>query len=285
LIDDLRKLKPNIKLILNFCDEGYFNNPRYELHVPALAEMLNIPYSGSGSQCLAYCYDKSLVRGIAKEMDIAVPEAFFLKPQDTILDIAFDFPVIVKPNFGDSSFGITEKSVAYNVEELMDAISRIRDIYGYDKPILVEEFLTGKDLSVGIIGNPPNDYTIFPIIQEDYSSLPEGLPRICGYEAKWLPESPYFQLKSIPADLPYEVEKSVTDDCLKLFERLECRDYCRFDLRLDKFGKPKLLEVNPNPGWVWDGHLAKMAELSGVSYSEMLGMIIKAAESRIEIQN
>ncbi len=285
LIDDLRKLKPNIKLILNFCDEGYFNNPRYELHVPALAEMLNIPYSGSGSQCLAYCYDKSLVRGIAKEMDIAVPEAFFLKPQDTILDIAFDFPVIVKPNFGDSSFGITEKSVAYNVEELMDAISRIRDIYGYDKPILVEEFLTGKDLSVGIIGNPPNDYTIFPIIQEDYSSLPEGLPRICGYEAKWLPGSPYFQLKSIAADLPYEVEKSVTDDCLKLFERLECRDYCRFDLRLDKLGKPKLLEVNPNPGWVWDGHLAKMAELSGVFYPGMLAMIIRAAESRIEIQN
>jgi D-alanine-D-alanine ligase len=285
LIDDLRKLKSKIKYILNFCDEGYFNNPRYELHVPALAEMLNIPYSGSGSQCLAYCYDKSLVRGVAKEMGIEVPEAFLIKPQDRIFDITFDFPVIVKPNFGDSSFGITEKSVANNIEELINAVSRIRDIYGYDKPILVEEFLAGKDLSIGIIGNPPNDYIIFPIIQEDYSSLPEGLPRICGYEAKWLPESPYFQLKSIPADLPYEVEKSVTDDCLKLFERLECRDYCRFDLRLDKFGKPKLLEVNPNPGWVWDGHLAKMAELSGVSYSEMLGMIIKAAESRIEIQN
>jgi len=282
-IDDIRKLKSKIKLILNFCDEGYFNNPRYELHVPALAEMLKIPYSGSASQCLAYCYDKSLVRGIAKEMSIDVPEAFLIKPQDSIIDISIDFPVIVKPNFGDSSFGITEKSVANNIEELADAISRIRDTHGYDKPVLVEEFLTGKDLSIGIIGNPPDDYVVLPIIQEDYSSLPEGLPKICGYEAKWLPTSPYFKLKSIPADLPQDIEKLITDNSLKLFERLECRDYCRFDLRLDKHGNPKLLEANPNPGWVWDGHLAKMSQLSGISYPEMLEMIIKAAETRIAV--
>ncbi len=285
LIDNLREIKPKTKFILNFCDEGFFNNPRYELHIPALAEMLNIPFSGSNSQCLAYCYDKSLVRGIAKEIGIAVPEAYIVKPQDEIIDIGLDFPVIVKPNFGDSSFGITEKSVVNNIEELMDAISWIKDNYGYDKPILVEEFLTGKDLSVGIIGNPPNEYTVLPIIEEDYSSLPNGLTKICGYEAKWLPESPYFKLRSILAELPQETEKLIIDNSLKLFDRLECRDYCRFDLRLDKNGIPKLLEVNPNPGWVWDGHLAKMAELSGISYPGMLEMIIKAAESRVEILN
>ncbi len=175
--------------------------------------------------------------------------------------------------------------VVNNIEELMDAISWIKDNYGYDKPILVEEFLTGKDLSVGIIGNPPNEYTVLPIIEEDYSSLPNGLTKICGYEAKWLPESPYFKLRSIFAELPQETEKLIIDNSLKLFDRLECRDYCRFDLRLDKNGIPKLLEVNPNPGWVWDGHLAKMAKLSGISYPGMLEMIIKAAESRVEILN
>lgn len=285
IIDDLIENKPNIKIILNFCDEGYFNNPRYELHIPALAEMLNIPYSGSNSQCLAYCYDKSLVRGIAKEIGIVVPDAHIVKPNDEIIDIGLDFPVIVKPNFGDSSFGITENSVVNNIEELMDAISWIKDNYGYDKPILVEEFLTGKDISVGIIGNLPNDYTVLPIIEEDYSLLPDGLPKICGYEAKWLPESPYYKLSSKLADLPQEIEKLIIDNSLKLFDRLECRDYCRFDLRLDKYGIPKLLEVNPNPGWVWDGHLAKMAKLSGISYPAMLEMIIKAAESRVEMLN
>jgi len=113
---------------------------------------------------------------------------------------------------------------------------------------LIEQFLPGKDLTLGIIGNPPDDYLILPIIEEDYSSLPSELPNICGYEAKWLPDSPYWNLKSIPAELPEETIQIIESCSLKLFERLECRDYARFDWRLDGEGNPKLLEVNPNPG-------------------------------------
>jgi len=69
--------------------------------------------------------------------------------------------------------------------------------------------------------------------------------------------------------------------CSKLFERLECRDYARFDWRLDASGNPKLLEVNPNPGWCWDGHLAKMAAIAGISYGEMLDAVLKTAEARM----
>lgn len=181
-------------------------------------------------------------------------------------------------------FGITQRSVVYSPEELINAVSEIRDRFGYDKPILVEEFLTGKDLSVGIIGNPPESYVVLPIIEEDYSALPPELPRICGYEAKWLPDSPYWNIKSVPAQLPEETEKFIIECCLKLFERLECRDYCRFDWRLDAEGNPKLLEVNPNPGWCWDGHLAKMAKIAGMSYAEMLEAILKAAEERLNIR-
>ena len=283
LINDLLKLKGKIDFIFNLCDEGYFNDARRELHIPALLEILGIPYSGSGPQCLAHCYDKSLVRGIASEMGILVPEAFFIKPDDKTFEIPFAFPVIVKPNFGDSSFGITQRSVVNNPEKLLNAISEIRERFGYDKPILVEEFLTGKDMSVGIIGNSPDSYIVLPIIEEDYSSLPKGLPRICGYEAKWLPDSPYWNIKSIPANLPDETEKSIVEWCMKLFERLDVRDYCRFDFRLDADDNPKLLEVNPNPGWCWDGHLAKMAKIAGMSYAEMLENILKAVEQRIGI--
>lgn len=281
LIRDLSKVKEKTDFIFNLCDEGYDNEAQKELHIPSLLEVLGIPYSGSGPQCLAYCYDKSLVRGIAREMGIPVPEAFFIKPEDATFELPFSFPVIVKPNFGDSSFGITEKSVAYSFEEIVNAITDIRGKYGYDKPILVEEFLTGKDLSVGIIGNPPESYTVLPIIMADYSSLPEDLPRICGYESKWLPDTPYWSIKSIPANLSEHTEKFIIESCLKLSERLECRDYCRFDWRLDAHNNPKLLEVNPNPGWCWDGHLAKMAELAGISYHKMLEMILQAAEQRI----
>jgi D-alanine-D-alanine ligase len=282
LYADLLKNKPRIDYVFNLCDEGYNNEARKELHIPAILEILGIPYTGSGPQSLAYCYDKSLIRGVAKEIGVPVANAFFVKSEDNVFDLQIDFPVIAKPNFADSSFGITQQSVANSIEELNDAILKIRHDFGYESSILVEEFLTGKELSVGIIGNPPESYITLPIIEEDYSQLPPDLPKICGYEAKWVPDSPYFNLlRSIPAELQEDVEKSIIENCVKLFTRLECRDYCRFDFRLDSSGIPKLLEVNPNPGWCWDGHLAKMAGISNITYPKLLEMILQAAEQRI----
>ena len=284
LIDDLRKCIGKTDLVLNLCDEGYNNDPHYELHVPALLEALGLPYTGGGPQCLAFCYDKSLVRGIASEMNIPVPSAFLINPEESAFDLLLSFPVIVKPNFGDSSFGITQRSVATTVEHLANAILEMRESFGYDKPILVEEFLTGKDLTVGILGNPPSDYTVLPIVEEDYSVLPDGLPQLCGYEAKWVPDSPYWKLRSIPANLPEDTQQSIVECSLRLIERLACRDYVRLDWRLNAAGEPHLLEVNPNPGWCWDGHLAKMSRLLNMSYGDMLAAILRAAETRLGME-
>jgi len=211
-----------------------------------------------------------------------VPQAFIINPEDSsFIEFPIRFPVIVKPNYGDSSFGITQDSVCNDITDLQEAITGVRGITENESGILVEEFLTGKDISVGIIGNMPDMYEVLPIIEEDYSMLPEELPKICGYEAKWDPESPYWKIRSIPADLSEDVQRFLGASCLKLFNRLECRDYARFDWRLDSNGTPRLLEVNPNPGWCWDGHLAKMANIAGMSYPEMLGKILKSAENRI----
>jgi D-alanine-D-alanine ligase len=150
--------------------------------------------------------------------------------------------------------------------------------------VLVEQYLTGKDISVGIIGNPPDAYQVLPIIEEDYSAIPEGMPRICGYEAKWDSASIYFQgVRSVVADLPAETTGFLTASCLKLFERLGCRDYARFDWRFDDNNTPRLLEVNPNPGWCWDGHLARMAEFAGIDYRTMLREILRACEERLAL--
>ncbi|SHE94599.1 D-alanine--D-alanine ligase [Fodinibius roseus] len=280
LITDLQKIKGKTDLVFNLCDEGFSNDAQKELHVPALLEMLNLPYTGSNPQTLAYCYDKSLVRGIATEIGVPVAKASVITAEDNLYELTIPFPVIAKPNFGDSSFGITQKSVAYSIEELAGAILRIKEQFGYSKPVLLEEFLTGAEVSVGVIGNLGN-YTIFPVIEEDYSELPEGLPKICGYEAKWITDSPYMQkLKSVKANLPLPVERELINHSLKLFQRLDCKDYCRFDWRLSSSGEPKLLEANPNPGWCWDGHLAKMSSYGGMDYSTMLEAILSAAELR-----
>lgn len=283
LLDALRAHTGKADFVLNLCDEGYNNEASKELHVPALMDLLGIPYTGGDPQCLAYCYDKSLVRGIATELDIPVPAAFNVGPEDvTFISLSVPFPVIVKPNFGDSSVGITKSSVCANVSQLEQAIANVREAAGYDQPVLVEQFLTGKDISVGIIGNPPDAYHVLPIIEEDYSDLPPELPRVCGYEAKWEQDSVYFKtIKSIPAELPSATVNFLTASCVKLFQRLGCRDYARFDWRLDDNGTPRLLEVNPNPGWCWDGHLARMAEFDDINYAEMLRDILRACEDRL----
>ncbi len=281
LLSQLLALRKKTDLVFNLCDAGFRNDPWKELHIPALLEVLGIPYTGAGPQCLAHCYDKSLVRGVAKELGIPVPRAFLVHTGDFTFHLPFPFPAIVKPNFGDSSFGITHKSVVTNMEDFVEVIANIRTQFGYDKPILVEEFLSGKDLSCGILGNPPEYYRVLPITEEDYSTLPPGLPPICGFEAKWLPQSPYGKVTSVPASIPEETKSRIIEWSLVLFERLQCRDYARFDWRLDNDGNPYLLEVNPNPGWCWDGHLAKMASHAGLSYSDLLGEILHAALRRL----
>ncbi|MBL7148329.1 MAG: methyltransferase domain-containing protein [Nanoarchaeota archaeon] len=284
LIEDLKKLKGKFDFVFNLCDEGFNNNPRNELHIPSILDLLNINYTGAGPQCLAFCYDKSLVRGIAKEMGIPVPKAYLIKPDDTIITIPEStFPVIVKPNFGDSSFGITQHCVVKNSEELLNAITEIRQKFGYDKTMIVEEFLTGKDLTLGVIGNQKNNYFLLDITEDDYSKLPEDLPKICGYEAKWEPNSPYSLIETIPADLSEKLKDMIVENSIKLFERLECKDYARFDWRLDAKGNPKLLEINPNPGWCWDGHLSKIAKYNGISYPKMLLFILQATEQRLNL--
>lgn len=282
LLADARRIRAEHDLVFNLCDEGFDNRARRELHVPALLEMVGVPYTGGTPQCLAFCYDKSLVRGIAKELDIPVPEAFVISSDEPCFhELTIPFPVIVKPNLGDSSMGITRRCVCSDIRELEQAIVEIRDRFGYRQPVLVEHFLCGKDLTVGFVGNPPDTLHAFPVIEEDYSQLPSELPRICGYEAKWDPESPYWNLRSIPAELPEVTEGFLVASCQRLFERLECQDYARFDWRLDERGTPRLLEVNPNPGWCWDGHLAKMAKMDGCDYPELLHRILDAAFRRI----
>lgn len=284
LIDRIRDAH-DVDFVLNLCDEGFGNDPRKELHVPVVLDLFSMSYTGAGPQCLAFCYDKSLVRGVAREMNIPVPNAFFVRPGDSARELLnVHFPVIVKPNSGDCSVGITRHSVAYDPSELDSALQAVRGQVGGDRPLLVEEFLTGKDLTIGIIGNPGDGFTMLPITEDDYSALPPDFPPICGFEAKWLPDSPYVtDVRSVVAELPIATRSRIEECSRILFERLACRDYARFDWRLDAEGQPRLLEANPNPGWCWDGHLAKQAAHAGYTYADLLRLILQAAECRLEV--
>jgi D-alanine-D-alanine ligase len=275
LIGSLQAKLP--EFVFNLCDEGFRNDAFLELHVPALLEMLAIPYSGAGPACLALCYNKFWVGAIAHSVGLDVPLETYFDPADQSATIPSVFPAILKPACGDSSIGITMDAVVHDSKALVEYLAQLREEFP-GRPVLVQEFLTGPEYSVTVIGNPGLGIDVLPILEVDYSQLDEGLPRILGYESKWMPNSSYWtKIRYREADLTENMRRMLTDGSLRLFERLECRDYVRFDFRLDDAGVPKLLEVNPNPGWCWDGKLNLMAEFAGFSYSELLGRILDTA--------
>lgn len=107
------------------------------------------------------------------------------------------------------------------------------------------------------------------------------MPRFFGFDAKRNPDSPYWtEIEPVPAGLPDDTCEQIRQDSHLLFERLGCRDYARFDWRLDTDGTPHLLEANPNPGWCWDGHLVEAAAFDGTSYPQVLEEILDAAYGR-----
>lgn len=280
LIDDLRNVKPD--LILNLCDEGFLNDAFKELHLPALFEMFALPYSGAGPACLGICYDKALVRSFAMAHNIPVPLETYVRAGDRMATLPSVFPALLKPATGDSSIGITRHAVVDDSESLIAYLNHLHDVLP-GRAVLVQEFLSGQEYTVALIGNPATGLQALPVLEVDYSGLDEGLPKILGYESKWNPDSPYWnQVRYIETSLHPEMQREMIEHCAQLFEILDCRDYARFDFRADGDGVIKLLEVNPNPGWCWDGKLMLMASLAGMTYAELLEQILITAVSRYE---
>lgn len=280
MVTRLRRNPPTF--VLNLCDEGFKNDAFKELHVPAVLEMFGIPYTGAGPGTLGLCFDKALVRAVAQSIDVPVPLESYCSPDDTSATLPSTFPALVKPNRGDSSLGITKDAVVHDTSELVAYVTWLRQTFG-PHGILVQEFLTGAEYSVAILGNPGQTIQVLPPLVVDYSDLPKDLPPILSYESKWHPESPYWtKIKCHEAtELDSDSVRRLSDYSAALFERLGCRDYARFDYRCDAAGTIKLLEVNPNPGWCWDGKLNIMAGYAGLRYSDMLRLILEAAQERI----
>jgi D-alanine-D-alanine ligase len=264
--------------VLNLCDEGFRNQAAHELHIPALLEMSGIPYSGAGPECLALCRNKAWVRAIAADLQIPVPRETYW-PGDADRG-GLVFPVLVKPNLGDGSVGITQHALARTALDLTTAITQAQ-VASPGCSLLLQEFLPGREYSVALLGNPATGLNALPVLEVDYSGLSASLPQMLTWESKWNPDSPYWkQIGYCRAELTRADERLLIRDSCILFERLECRDYARFDFRTGADGQIKLLEVNPNPGWCRDGKLNLMAGFAGMSYPGLLQSIIGAAWQR-----
>ena len=247
---------------------------------------------------MAICFDKQITNRTAKAIGVPTPHEVFLTAGPGLLDRLNDpgsfesrrirdelnFPLFVKPAQGDNSYGIFTSNIIDTWGQLVQVVGDL--IYKFQvRDLCVQEYLSGKEYGIGMIGNPEcGAVTFLPILEVDFSRIEDRqLPTILGYESKWDPESPYWN------EISYVRAKSLTRDqelllqsyALKLFTRFGCRDYARFDFRADAKGTIKLLEVNPNPGWCWDGKLNHMASHLGLDYPTLLKAIIAAGEKRL----
>ncbi len=262
-------------LIFNVCESlGGIGNE--ERRIASILELLDKRFTGSGSLALTLAGDKSLSKKLFHFHGVSSPDFAIVGPGHVETKATLGkFPLIVKPIATDASIGINAKSVVKTVHELMDRIFMIhRD---FNTPALVEEYIEGREIYVGVIGNPP---VALPPIEWDLSKLPKNLPRIAGTEAKW--ENDFKEAKEfVPEDIMKDAEllKRVQDLAVAAANALLIRDYARVDMRLDKKGTPYVIEVNPNP-WL-DGRaefaMAARKAKPEMSYGEMIERIVELA--------
>ncbi len=274
-ISDLLELKTD--LIYNFCEMVELDSIE-EVFAAGLYELLRIPYTGAPPMTLGLCLDKAKTKIILSHYNILTPKfEIFKEPLDGYAKVNLNFPLIVKPVREDASAGITKESVVYEVKELEERIEFI--LKSFKQPAIVEEFIDGREVNVAILGNNPP--VVLPISEIDFSKLPEGYPKIVSYEAKWVPNSEYYEktIPVCPAPLEPELEKRIKEIALSCYRITGCRDYARVDMRISKDGTPYVLEVNPNPDLSRNAGFMRSASVYGLTPSET---IVKIAEIALE---
>jgi len=242
--------------------------------------MLGIPYTGADPMAISVSTDKALVRALAFGLGIPVPNEVYVDLTADPLTLPSTYPALVKPNNSGGSFGITENCV---VNDAAEAEAYMRWLAGELNPpeALIQDFLTGPEYTVGLIGNPGSGFTVLPPLVIDYSALGPDLPPILTYGSKADPDSRYWKKLSFrPAEIDDVTWSALVDDCAKIFRRLGFRDYARLDFRAGADGEPRLLDANTNPTWYWDGKLAMMAGWGGHEYHDMMRLILDAAVTR-----
>jgi len=276
--EDVRKLMHrDFDIAFNLCDDGLFGRSNLEPHIPALLETFQIPFTGSNYLTLALCLDKHKTKQLLAFNKIYTPKFQIFTSGSEKLDNDLQFPLIVKPSREDASIGISDDSVIYTKNKLkpkvLDLISK------YKQPALVEEYIDGRELNVGVLGNEKP--TILPI-SEIVFNLPEKMNKICSYEAKWIVEHEAYNgtKPQCPAKISEKLNKELVDLALRAYKLMECRDYGRIDFRVDSSGKPYVLEVNPNPDISPNAGLANMASKAGLSYTQLIEKIFGYAIER-----
>lgn len=262
--------------VFNFA-EGQGTSRNREARVPAVCELLGIPHSGSDVLTLAVTLDKDCARRLVASEGLPMPKGQLLKAGQQLEDLDLEglsYPLIVKPAWEGSSKGIRGKCVAENRQELSEAVEFLRR--NYSQPVLIEEFIDGEEITVGVLGNEkPQILGILRVLP-----LKQSTRFVYSLEVKrdYLNQVRY----ECPAQLDPEDYRRLENAARAAFRVLGCRDVARIDFRL-RSGVPYFLEVNPLPGLnPVSSDLVILARSVGWNYSQLIEAILHAALERTQ---
>lgn len=280
----LLKLRKKIDLVFNIA-EG-INGEDREAQIPAMLEMLQIPYTGPKPIGYAVGLNKSVAKEILSFYKIPTAEWLTVYNIDYLEKKSFKhFPAIAKPIGEGSSKGIRARNLVNNQKELKKVVAEL--LHEFKQPVLVEEYLPGREFTVAVIGTPPR---VLPIVEVKFDDLPKGMPQFDHYEAKWVYDNPQAPSDPLvcPAKITPALQTKIENLVLSAFKALEIRDWARFDLRLDKRGEPNFIEVNCPPGIIpnprENSRFPRAARTVGLDYTSMIEEIIKSACARYKIK-
>lgn len=271
-IDNIRREK--VDFVFNI-SEGRGNYRSREAQVPAVLEMLDIPHTGSDPLTLAVCLDKTLTKKFVSLAGIPTPKWLIVNNVKELTKIdwkVFHFPVIIKPAYEGSSKGIRLTSLAENVTQTEAEVKRI--LSDYSQSVMVEEFIDGEEVTMGVIGNTP------PKLVGTMRIIPKQKPKHFVYSVEVKRDYVNQVEYESPAKFSKPVLQKLEEHALNAFKTLGCRDVSRVDFRVGTDGTPYFIEINPLPGLGTYSDLIIMATKLGWTHEGIIGAVLDAAIER-----
>jgi len=262
------EFKPQIvfNLLENFADVTTFDQ-----NVVSYLELVRLPYTGCNPRGLTLARDKSLSKKLLAYHRIPVPEFIVVaRGRRPKLPKRLCYPLIVKSLVYEASAGISQASVVENDAQLQRRIEFVHETYG---TAIVERFIDGRELYVGVLGN--DRLTVFPVWEMSFANMPDNARRIATERVKW--STTYQQRHGIQTDqaqLPADQAQRIQHLAKRVYRALDISGYARVDLRLDGDGRPFVIEANPNPQLAYGEDFAESAERAGLTYEQLLERII-----------
>lgn len=272
----LRRLQPDV--VFNQYDD-VVHGALYEMRLAAVVRMMGFPMTGSPALALGLSRYKYMSASLLAGAGIPIPQnTALLETVSSVGHHKWEFPIIVQASQEHAGIGLDRHSIVHSKKELRE---KVRDILrNFGQPALAQQFLPGREFNVGLVGG--SKFRVMPLAEVNYSKLPDEIPPIMSYAAKWVETSEEYQKTSVicPADVEPDLVRRIGDSAIRAFRAIGGWGYGRVDVRLDELGTPRVLDVNCNPCLDEGIGLARSAEIAGIPFPQLLQLIVRAALER-----